>query len=135
MTDATSGATTVTWREIRLAFALVVGIAGGLWGMVILFSDYPVDWSAARWMVYVLVSHAVFGAVVGALVPKWWYLSLVTGWPVLLLGVLNLIVGSSEFLVELLLPIVATLLVAGLLGAGAARLLEVVVVRLRSAAR
>ena len=114
----------MSWRELRLALSLGLGLAGGLWGLVILFSDYPDGWSAARWRVYVLGSHAAFGLPIGALVPKWWFLSLVSGWGALSLGSLTLLSGSTEFLIEPLLPILATLLVAGFLGSFGVRLLS-----------
>ena len=109
------------WSEIRLACSLVVGVAGGFWGLMILFSDYPAGWSETRWLVYVLGSHAGFGLVIGALVPRWWFLSLSAGWGALFLGLLSM---SREFLMDLLLPVLASLLVAGLLGAVAVRCLR-----------
>ena len=122
MTDASSRASTVA--SVRLASALVVGVAGGFWGLLILFSDYPADWSATRWLVYVLVSHAAFGLTIGALVPKWWLLSLVAGWGAMFLGLLSLLSGSSGFLLELLVPVLGSLLSAGLLGAIAVGLFQ-----------
>lgn len=121
MIEATPQTSTLKWSEIRLACSLAVGLAGGFWGLMILFSDYPAGWSDTRWLVYVLGSHAGFGLVIGALVPRWWYLSLTAGWGALFLGLLSM---SREFLMDLLLPVLASLLVAGLLGAVAVRCLR-----------
>ena len=123
MTDSVPEAVTVGWSEIRLAFAVVIGLAGGFWGLLILFSDYPPGWSETRWLVYVLVSHAAFGLVIGALVPRWWYLSLLAGWGALFLGLLGLLSLSTEFLMDLLLPTLASVLGGALLGAIAMRLI------------
>ncbi len=122
MTSATPGTSTVRWWEIRLASSLTVGLAGGFWGLMILFSDYPAGWSETRWMAYVLGSHAAFGLVIGVLVPRWWYLSLLAGWGAMFLGLLSM---SREFLVDLLLPVLASLLAASILGAVAVRLINV----------
>ncbi|HYO48120.1 MAG TPA: hypothetical protein VEY33_15700 [Gemmatimonadota bacterium] len=133
MTEAASRASTVA--RVRLAFALVVGLAGGFWGLLILFSDYPAGWSATRWLAYVLASHVAFGLAIGALVPRLWFLSLVAGWGALFLGFLSLLgqalgmdadetSGSSEFLLDLLLPVLGSLLAAGFLGAIAVGLFQ-----------
>lgn len=124
--------TNLAWWEVRLAFALVVGIAGGFWGLLILFSDYPVGWSETRWLVYVLGSHAGFGLVIGALVPRWWYLSLSAGWGAVFLGLLS---ATREFLLELLLPVLGLLLIAGLLGAVIVRSLNLALTLTRRTTR
>ena len=45
----------------RFLLAILVVIVGGFWGMVALFSDYPLDSSYAEWVVYVLGIHAFVG--------------------------------------------------------------------------
>ena len=122
MISAAPEAVTVGWSAVRLALAVMFGLAGGYWGLLMLFSDYPVGWSETRWLVEVLTSHAAFGLVIGALVPRWWFLSVLAAWGALLLGLLNLLSGSSGFLLDLLLPVLGSLLAAGLVGAIAVRL-------------
>ena len=123
MTDAAPEAVTVGWSGVRLALAVVVGLAGGFWGLLLLFSDTP-GWSETRWLVNVLMSHAAFGLAIGALVPRWWFLSILAGWGALLLGLLGLLSGSTEFLLDTLLPVLAAVLLASLIGAVAVWLIS-----------
>ena len=119
-------------NQVRLVLALAIGLVGGFWGVVISFSDYPSGWSETRWLMYVLASHGAFGLAIGALAPRWWFLSLMAGWGVLSWGALGLItLWSSEFFLELVLPVLASLVVAGFLGSLLARLLGSAVGRVR----
>src|SRR5574341_875665 len=79
-----SGVSSIT-PVIKILFAVLLGVAGGLWGFVLLFGSIwsfdasdPTDlWS----YVYVLVlPRGLLGVVAGLLAPRTWYVRLVGIW-------------------------------------------------------
>lgn len=92
---------------LRTAATALIILVAGLWGMVIMFSDYPSHWSEADWLTYVLGCHALAGVLIGLLNPGRWYLSLAATWGAMLMGglfllpsVLSSISGPPEGIVE-----------------------------------
>ena len=83
---------------VRILLAVIVVIVAGFWGLVALFSDYPPQWSYARWFFYVLSGHALAGFLVGMLLPLRWRLSIAAAWGAILINVVGLVgmLRSSE---------------------------------------
>ena len=75
----------------RYLLAILFAIAGGFWGLVALFSDYPLDSSYAEWVVYVLGIHAFVGFLIGLLLPSRWLLSIAAAWGAFLLDIMSVI--------------------------------------------
>jgi hypothetical protein len=98
-------------RGLAIIFAAVIVLVTGFWAFIITFSDYPPEWSTARWLAYVISWLAPSAFAVGFLVPARWYVSLAVCW-----GALGLF-GSPRRLV----PIVLSALAAGYLGSRVAR--------------
>ncbi len=105
--------------------ALVVGVVG-LWAV---FADIAPKGSAAwRWSLTAIV-YAGGAAVVGALVPRRWYLALLAAWGPVTLGLLGLITklvsGAAvpywSFLALVLVFVPAVALLFGYLGTRAVR--------------
>ena len=75
----------------RFLLAILVVIVGGFWGMVALFSDYPLDSSYAEWVVYVLGLHAFVAFLLGLLLSSRWLLSIAAAWGAFLLDIMSVI--------------------------------------------
>ncbi len=73
----------------RFLLAILVVIAGGFWGLVVLFSDYALDSSYAEWALYVLGIHAFVGFLIGLLLPSRWPLSIAAAWGAFLLDIMS----------------------------------------------
>jgi hypothetical protein len=71
----------------RILAAICVALFAGFWGLITLFSDYPPDWSYARWALYVLSSQVIAGFIIGLLLPLRWQLSLAASWGAILISI------------------------------------------------
>ncbi len=82
----------------RFLLAILVAIVGGFWGMLALFSDYPLNSAYAVWVVYVLGIHAFAGALIGLLIPSRWLLSITAAWGAFLIDIMSVIslFGASK---------------------------------------
>lgn len=75
----------------RVLLAISVTVVAGLWGLVSLFSDYPPEWSFARWGLQVLGGHLLAGFLIGMLLPLRWRLATAASWGAILVGLMSLI--------------------------------------------
>ncbi len=75
----------------RFLVAILVVVVGGFWGLVTLFSDYPLDSSYGEWVAYVLIIHAFVGFLIGLLLPSRWVLSITAAWGAFLLDFTSVI--------------------------------------------
>ncbi len=69
---------------VRLVLALTVCLAGGLFAVNSYFSDS--NYSMWGQMTYVLVAHFLPALLVGLLVPRYWWVSILVAWGGLLLA-------------------------------------------------
>ena len=76
----------------NVVLAVIIALAVGVIGLWAVFSDIgPKDSMAARWLMTSLV-YAAGAMAVGFLVPRRWYLALLTAWGPLVLGLIGLTV-------------------------------------------
>jgi hypothetical protein len=91
---------------VRALLLIVTLSFTGFWGVVITFSDFPEQWSMARWIAYIVVWHLPGALLVGALLPRQWLLSLLVGW------------GAALTLIFFRLPHVLAVLLISIAAAG-----------------
>ncbi len=76
---------------VRILLAFSVVLVAGFWGLITLFSDFPPQWSYARWALLVLSGHVLAGFIIGMLLPLRWRLSIAAAWGAILMNVTVLV--------------------------------------------
>lgn len=77
-------------RALTVVLAVIIALMVGVIGLWAVFSDIgPRDSIATRWLITGLV-YAAGAMAVGFLVPRRWYLALLTAWGPLVLGLIGL---------------------------------------------
>jgi peptidoglycan/LPS O-acetylase OafA/YrhL len=76
---------------VRILLAIVVVLAAGFWGLIVLFSDLPPQQSRAIWFLYLTAGHFLAGFLVGFLLPLRWRFSVAVAWGTVMVSLLGLL--------------------------------------------
>jgi peptidoglycan/LPS O-acetylase OafA/YrhL len=81
---------------VRILLAIVLCLAAGFWGLLVLFSDLPPAQPRAIWFVYLTGGHLLAGFFVGFLLPLRWRFSIAVAWGAIVVGLLGLLSVASR---------------------------------------
>ncbi len=106
-------------RIIKLVLFSIVGVAVGLFGLVLFFSDFAPSETVLSRGLTIFFLFLVSGLVIGYLIPEAWPISGLMAWGAVLVGAVALLGGGGTWLqaVGLLLAPLAFAIGSGYLGA------------------